>query len=77
MTVPATYNDALQADRPTDALYQHVRDLLESWYSRDQAIQDLEELYVHLQIEGSDVQQEAVADLLDALAGWFSPCATL
>lgn len=77
MTVQSTYIDALQADRPTDALYQHVRDLLNNGYSREQAIQDLENLYIYLQADGPEAQQEAVADVLDALAGWSSPSAKL
>jgi hypothetical protein len=77
MTVQATYYDALRADRPTEALYRHVRALLDRGYSREQAIRDLEGLYVHLQAEGPESQQDAVADVLDSLAGWSSPGAKL
>jgi hypothetical protein len=77
MTVPATYNDALHSDRPTDALHQHVRNLFENGYSRDHTVQKLEDLYVQLLAEERGAQQDAVADVLDALVGWSSPSAKL
>jgi hypothetical protein len=77
MTVQTTYCDALRADQPAEALYRHVRALLDGGYSREQAIRDLEALYVDLQEEGPEAPQDAVADVLDSLAGWSSPSAKL
>jgi hypothetical protein len=77
MTVQATYYDALRADPPTQALHRHVRALLDGGYAWEQVIRDLEGLYVHLQAEGPEAQRDAVADVLDSLAGWSSPSAKL
>jgi hypothetical protein len=63
--------------QPTEALARLVRALLDGGYSREQAIHDLEELYVDLQEEGPEAPQDAVADVLDSIAGWSSPSAKL
>ena len=74
MVVYTPYEHDLQTANPVTRLYQHVKDdVYHGHMNRDEAIAELERLYIQLQDEGREAEQDAVADVLDTLTGFAGP----
>jgi secreted trypsin-like serine protease len=73
MAIEEAYEQSLNSARPAEQLYAYVKGLLEQGYERDSILADLEALFVSLQEQGRETEQEAVADVLDCLTNWCAP----
>lgn len=63
----------LQAPQPDGELRGMVRTLLAAGYDRDALVRDLNRWRRHYQAAGLEREENALYDVLDALAGWCAP----
>jgi hypothetical protein len=73
VAIEEAYEQALHSAHPAEQLYNHVKDLLGHGYGRESVIADLEALFVSLQEQGREPEQDTVADVLDCLTNWCAP----
>lgn len=74
---PATFEEALGADQPTEALRGAVVRARETGTDRDTTMAQLTALREHLRTAGLEDDEDVVLEVMDFLAGWSSPHMTI
>ena len=67
MATQIPWEHDLHSAHPVQQLSTHVQEALAQGYDRKRIIRELEELFVLVQDEGTEADQDAVTDVLDSL----------
>jgi hypothetical protein len=70
---PASYEEALAAPEPTQALREAVVQARTAGVERAAVEQQLRALREHLRRAGREADEDVVLEVMDFLAGWSSP----
>jgi hypothetical protein len=67
MAIQIPWEQDLHSADPVQQLSMHVEEALAHGYDRNRIVRELEELFVLVQDEGTEADQDAVTDVLDLL----------
>lgn len=71
MNAPSDYESVLQRDNSYRALFIVVKaDVHERGVDKELVIETMTELMLRLRVEGRELEEDAVADVLDCLCGF-------
>jgi len=68
---------ALASEHPLDALSAEMKRLLTEGWTRDALLALLEEFRERLRVQHREADEDVVLEVMDFLAGWASPGATI
>jgi hypothetical protein len=81
MTVLQAYKRAIDSDAPeqviADRLYEGIKQVIDEGRTPESVLAVLHDLYLTADAEGQDVVRDAIAEVMDCVAGWTSDRATL
>jgi hypothetical protein len=81
MTVLQAYKRAIESDGPeqvvADRLYEGVKQVVREGRDPDAVLAVLHELFLTADAEGQEIARDAIAEVMDCVAGWTSNRAKL
>lgn len=81
MTVLQAYRRAIEANAPeqdiADRLYMGVNEVLDDGTDPNSVLAVLHDLFLTADAEGHEIERDAIAEVMDCVAGWTSERAVL
>lgn len=81
MTVLQAYRRAVEANAPeqtiADRLYEGVKQVIEEGTEPSIVLAVLNDLFLTADTDGHEIERDAIAEVMDCVAGWTSERATL